>query len=251
MVNEMEESDYRVQIVQFEGPLDLLLHLIGKARIDIEEIFVSKVTGQYLEYVSAMPSISMDKASEFIEMAAILVYIKSRMLLPNDEPGEEDEDDPEQELIERLKAYKIFKDAAEAMKALEKSACGVYYKLPEEVAYPEEKVLLESASLSELHDAYLDVFGRIPDAEIERVAEVEIHHDIFTIKGRSKHILRTLSHLSNASFASLFSDVRSKMEVAVTFIALLELMHENIVKITQNNCFDDIYISKISEEATG
>ena len=247
----MEENEYKVQIAQFEGPLDLLLHLIGKARIDIEEIFVSKVTGQYLEYVAAMPRLSMESASAFIEMAALLVYIKSRMLLPNEDSNEEDEGDPEQELIARLKEYKVFKEAAEAMKSLEADARGAYFKLPDEVAFPDEKIELEGMSLSELCAAYAEVLGRVPDAEIERVEEVQIHHDIFTIKGRTKHILRSLSRISNASFSSLFSEVRSKMEVAVTFIALLELMHENIVRITQDACYDDIYISRISEEAAG
>ena len=247
----MEENEYRVQIDQFEGPLDLLLHLIGKARIDIEEIFVSKVTGQYLEYVSAMPSLSMDKASEFIEMAALLLYIKSRMLLPREEDEVEDEDDPELELIMRLKAYKVFKEAAETMKALEENAGCAFYKLPDEVAFPDEKIVLDEMTLDELRDAYIEVLGRIPDAETERVEEVEIHHDIFTIKERSKHIMRCLQSLTSASFSSLFSEVRSKMEVAVTFIALLELMHMNIVKITQNDCYEDIYISKVSEEAAG
>ncbi len=247
----MEENEYRVQIDQFEGPLDLLLHLIGKARIDIEEIFVSKVTGQYLEYVSAMPHLSMDKASEFIEMAALLLYIKSRMLLPRDEDEAEDEDDPEQELIMRLKAYKVFKDAAETMKALEEGAGCSYYKLPDEVTFPDEKIVLDDMSLDELSAAYIEVLGRTPDAQTERVEEVEIHHDIFTIKERSKHIMRCLQRLSSASFASLFSEVRSKMEVAVTFIALLELIHMNIVTITQTECYEDIYISKVSEEAAG
>ena len=247
----MEENEYKVQIAQFEGPLDLLLHLIGKARIDIEEIFVSKVTGQYLEYVAAMPRLSMESASEFLEMAALLVYIKSRMLLPDENDGEEDEDDPEQELIARLKVYKQFKEAAEAMKVLEADATGTYYKLPDEVVFPDAKIVLDEMSLSELCAAYGEVQARVPDAEIERVEEVEIHHDIFTIKGRTKHILRSLGRISNASFSSLFSEVRSKMEVAVTFIALLELIHENIVRITQNECYDDIYISRISEEAAG
>jgi len=247
----MEDNEYKIVIDQFQGPLDLLLHLIGKARIDIEEIFVSKVTGQYLEYVSAMPQLSMDKASEFIEMAALLVYIKSRMLLPSEGDDIDDEDDPEQELIARLKIYKVFKDAAEAMKALERDAHGAYYKLPEEMAYPDEKIVLEEMTLGALGQAYLEVMARVPDAQIERVEEVAIHHDIFTIKGRTKHIMRSLSRMNGASFKSLFSEVRSKMEVAVTFIALLELIHENIVRITQDSCYEDIYISTISEEAAG
>jgi segregation and condensation protein A len=95
------ETEYKVQLEQFEGPLDLLLHLIGRARIDIEQIFVSEVTGQYLDHVAEMQFLSMDRASEFLEMAATLVYIKSRMILPSEPLKEEEEEDPEQELIDR------------------------------------------------------------------------------------------------------------------------------------------------------
>lgn len=247
----MDDNDYKVQIKQFEGPLDLLLHLINKARIDIEEIFVSKVTGQYLKYVSSMGHLSMDKASEFIEMAAMLVYIKSRMILPSTDNDYEDEEDPEQELISRLKAYKIFKDASQIMRGYEENALHVYYKLPEEVGLFDEKVILEEMSLQSLCDAYMEVLNRIPDAQDERIDEVEIRQDIFTIKERTKHIMHKLNLMGSATFFSLFSDARSKMEVAVTFMALLEMIHENIVTIQQMNSYEDIYITMGSEEATG
>lgn len=244
----MVDIEYKVQIEQFEGPLDLLLHLIGKARIDIEEIFVSKVTGQYLTYVSSMEHLSMDRASEFIEMAAMLVYIKSRMILPSNDYDEELEEDPEQELIARLKAYKVFKEASMQLKVYEESASQVFYKLPEEVAYPDEKVILEEMTLKSLYEAYKEVLKRIPDAEPERIEHVEISHDIFTIKDRSRYIINTLQKIGSASFFSLFSEAKTKMEVAVTFIALLELIHENIVAIKQNDCYEDILITNISEE---
>ena len=245
----MEEYEYKVQIEQFEGPLDLLLHLIGKARIDIEDIFVSKVTGQYLEYISKMDRMHMESASEFIEMAAMLVYIKSRMLLPSSEEDEEIEEDPEQELILRLKTYKAFKDAAESLKTYEKNALCVYYRLPEEVE--DERIELEEMSLQSLIEAYEETFGRIPDSKPERIEEVAIQHDIFTIKGKTKHILKALNQFGSATFFSLFSEARSRIEVAVTFIALLELIHENVVSIRQNDLYEDIQISKISEEAAG
>ncbi len=244
----MQDNEYKVQIEQFEGPLDLLLHLINKARIDIEDIFVSKVTGQYLEYISSIPNLPMDKASEFIEMAATLVYIKSRMILPSGSFDDE-EQDPQQELIERLRAYKVFKEASAAMKEYEAKAHYVYYKLPEEISFPDDKVELEKMTMQNLFEAYLEVLKRIPDAKPEHIEKVEIHHDIFTIKERTKYIVNTLNELGSATFFSLFADVRTKMEVAVTFIALLELIHENIVLIKQHECYKDIYISKLSEEA--
>lgn len=248
----MATTDYKVQIEQFEGPLDLLLHLIGKARIDIEHIFVSEVTGQYLDYVAAMPQVSMDRTSEFLEMAATLVYIKSRMILPGndaEEPGQEE--DPEQELIARLKAYKAYKDAATGLKTYETAANEVYYKLPEEIALPGDKWEIEQMTLQSLCDAYLEVMQRLPDARYERIDEVAIQKDAFTIKERSRFILHAISRMGSASFFSLFSDARTRLEVAVTFVALLELMQKSLVNISQKRSYGDIMITKKSEEAAG
>ena len=244
-------EDYKVQLHQFEGPLDLLLHLIGKARIDIEQIFVSAVTGQYLEYVAAMPQVSMDRTSEFLEMAATLVYIKSRMILPGSDADETEEEDPEQELIARLKAYKAYKDAAEELKSYEASAQNVYYKLPEEVSFPDEKWEIEQLTLQNLYDAYQEVLCRLPDAQYERIEEVEIQKDTFTIKDRSRYILRTLSKMGSASFFSLFSQARTRLEVAVTFVALLDLLHRSLVVISQKKSYDDILITRKTGGAAG
>jgi segregation and condensation protein A len=248
----MDDAGYKVQIEQFEGPLDLLLHLINKACIDIEDIFVSEVTGQYLSYVSSIAELSMDSASEFLEMAAILVYIKSRMILPFDDDEEEngEEEDPEQELIERLKTYKMFKDACEQMKDYEERGLRVYYKLPEEVAFPDERIEIEEILLDDLVAAYEEVLRRIPDGNVERIEEVEIQQESFTIKERAVYILKKLGEMKSATFFSLFSEARSRMEVAVTFVALLELIHESAVRIKQNGSYEDIYITKISEEAS-
>ncbi|MBT3319768.1 MAG: segregation/condensation protein A [Clostridia bacterium] len=240
----MNTIEYKVKIEQFHGPLDLLLHLVGKARIDIEEIFVSKVTGQYLSYVASMDTLSMDRASEFLEMAAMLVYIKSRMILPANEFDEDMEEDPELDLIARLKEYKTFKDASVTLKEYEGGARKAFFKLPEEVAFPDEHVILEEMTMDALIEAFAEVLARVPDTAPEHIDEVAIHHDIFTIKNRSKYILRTLSEIGSATFSSLFSDASSKMEVAVTFIALLELMHENIVTISQTTNYEDIKITQ-------
>lgn len=245
----MDTLEYRVKIEQFQGPLDLLLHLVSRARIDIEDIFVSKVTGQYLEYVAKMQDLSMDMASEFLEMAAMLVYIKSRMILPTNEFDEELEEDPEQELISRLKEYKAFKDASNELKEHEEKALKVYYKLPEEVAYPNEKIELEQMTMQALVDAYHEVLQRIPDTEPEHIEQVTVYHDIFTTKNRTTHILKRLSRIGSATFFSLFSDACSRMEVAVTFMALLELIHENTVRIDQSGLYDDIIITKNNEVA--
>lgn len=245
----MMDVEYKVQIEKFEGPLDLLLHLIGRARIDIEQIFVSEVTGQYLDYIADIPALSMDRASEFIEMAATLVYIKSRMILPSEPVEEDDEEDPEQELIERLKAYKVYKDASLALKECESAGLDVYYKLPEEISFGEEKWELEQITLDSLCEAYREVLARLPDAKYERVEEVQIQKDLFTVKERTRYIMQTVSRIGSASFFSLFHQSRTRLEVAVTFLALLDLIHKNHVSILQEDCYQDIIITKKSEVA--
>ena len=245
----MDVIEYKIRIEQFQGPLDLLLHLISRARIDIEEIFVSEVTGQYLEYVAEISNLSMDMASEFLEMAAMLVYIKSRMILPSNEFDEDLEEDPEQELIARLKEYKAYKDASEKLKSHESKALDIFYKLPEEVAFPDERIELEEMTMQQLLEAFREVLGRVPDTVPEHIEAVTYHHDVFTTKNRITHILRKLSRLGSATFFSLFSDACSKMEVAVTFMALLELINESIVRIEQTDLYDDIVITKISGAA--
>ncbi len=244
----IEDQEYKIRIEHFEGPLDLLLHLVGRARIDIEDIFVSEVTGQYLEYLSSIEELSMDSASEFIEMAATLLYIKSRMILPSEEV-EMEEEDPEQELIARLKLYKAYKEAAESLKEMEATAETTYYKLPEEIGFPEEKMELEQITLESLCAAYLEVLNRQPDAEYEHIEEVEIRKDAFTIRERSRFILRILSQDGMTTFGALFGAAHTRMEVAVTFIALLNMLHKNLVSIKQDNCFEEIYISRKIEEA--
>jgi len=246
----MEDGDYKVRIEQFEGPLDLLLHLVGRARINIEDIFVSDVTGQYLEYVSSMGALSMESASEFLEMAATLLYIKSRMMLPS-EQVEEEEEDPEQELIQRLKTYKVYKEAAEALKGYEARAEHVYFKLPEEIGFPGEKLLLEQMTLDGLCAAYLEVLSRQPDAEMERIEEVEIRKDTYTIRERARYIMRMLNQYGMTTFSKLFSEARSRLEVAVTFVALINMLHRNLSSIQQDGCFEENYISKRTEEAAG
>ncbi len=249
MTGDFEE--YKVHIEQFEGPLDLLLFLIGRARIDIEQIFVSEVTGQFLSYVSEMQSLPMESASEFLEMAATLLYIKSRMMLPREDEEETEEEDPELELIERLKAYKAFKDASEQLRPLEERGLCSYYKLPEEIALPDEKWEFEEMTLDGLAQAFMEVLSRIPDAEPERLEVIEIRRDTVSFKDKRRHILNMLSKIKTLNFFSLFEDSRTRLEIAVTFLALLDLIHKNIVTIRQPGCFEDITITKISEEAAG
>ena len=140
-----------IHLKQFDGPLDLLLHLVGKAKIDLADIFVSEITEQYIEIVRGAPDFDMDEASEFIAMAALLVEIKSRRLLPK--PPREEEEDPEQALIARLTAYKQFRESARNMAEFEKSALKLFGKLPEEYPLPPPTLELDGLTLEALWQA--------------------------------------------------------------------------------------------------
>ena len=146
-----------VSLKQFDGPLDLLLHLISKAKVDIKDIFVSEITDQYIESVHNATDLDMDDATEFLVMAATLLEIKSRAMLPKP-PEPDDGIDPEQELIRRLEEYKIFKETAGNMQQFEKAAAAMYQKLPEEYPLPPPTLEISGLTLEGLVEAFRRVF---------------------------------------------------------------------------------------------
>ena len=137
---------YQVHLKQFDGPLDLLLHLIEQAEVDIKDIFISEITTQYLAYMAQVDELDMDTASEFLTMAATLVYIKSRSLLPRPPKEEEEGEDPAETLIRQLREYKAIKLAGQRLQELEQAARGMYTKLPEEFLLPPQEVVWEGGT---------------------------------------------------------------------------------------------------------
>lgn len=233
--------EYTVKLAQFEGPLDLLLHLISKAKIDLQDIFVSKITEQYLVYMEQIEELDMDRASEFLNMAATLLYIKSRALLPTKREEAEDENfvDPETELIERLRAYKLYKEASERLAGMESDARATYYKLPEELVDFEQELIIEGSDANALYAAFLELLKNRKKEPEER-KRVEIKQDVFSIRVQKKKILERLRRERNISFTSLFEQSATHMEIAVTFVALLELWHVGKLAIHQKKAFADI-----------
>jgi len=232
---------YTVKLAQFEGPLDLLLHLIQKAKIELKDIFVSEITSQYLEYMDEIEEVDMDRASEFLNMAATLLYIKSRSLLPNkSDLGEAEEGvDPEAELIERLRLYKIYKEAGERLKQLATQAQGVYFKLPEELFEENADIVIEDADAQLLHRAFLSLLKRKRSVEVQP-NEVKISKDMFSIRLQKRMILDKIGRTGTLSFFTLFSEDASPMEIAVTFVALLELCSVGSIKVQQTRLMGDI-----------
>jgi len=229
----------RVQLEIFEGPLDLLLHLIKKNEISITDIPIAAITEQYLATLEVMQSLNLDVAGEFLVMAATLVHIKSRMLLPaGDDTTEDDEDgeDPREELIRRLLEYQRFKDAAEQLGQREILARDVFIRSGtplEEVPVPN----LREVSVFELLTALRRVLERLPKDNVH-----EVTLDKITVREKMTLLLDRLRGSAQVLFESLFSDIKSRMEVVVTFLAMLELVKVRAIRIFQDESGGPIQI---------
>ena len=240
---EQTELPYQVRIENFEGPLDLLLHLIKKNEINIYDIPIAMIAQQYLEYLEAMEELNLNVAGDFLVMAATLLQIKSKMLLPVDETADDDEDgpDPREELVRRLLEYKAFKEAARQLDDQEKIWREIFRReqapLVEEV---EEELPLENVSLFDLVDALKEVLERNPSSRL-----IEIVPDNLTVRERMNLILETLEGKDSVSFAALFEGSGHRMVVVVTFLALLELMRLRIARVFQAETFGPILVSRM------
>lgn len=238
-----------IHLKQFDGPLDLLLTLIGKAKIDLQEIFVSDITEQYIEIVQNAADFNMEEASEFISMAALLVEIKSRHLLPK--PPKEEEEDPEQALIARLVAYKQFKESAQNMQTFEKSALQVFGKLPEEYPLPPPTLELDGLTLQALWEALVRVQNRVaPEVSEINLRLRDIKRDSYTVEGCMEAIESRLV-LGEARFEELFSETPDREEVVTLFMALLEILKLGKAHVVQSATFDTILLVPGRKETNG
>ena len=229
------DTDYRVKLDIFEGPLDLLLYLTKKDEVDIYGISIERITKQYLEFINAFKILNIDLASEFIVMAANLMYIKSRSLLPRHlQPPEEEteEDDPRWELIRQLIECKKFKDAAGLLGQRASQAERYFDNLPEKPASEaaaEEP--LSEVSIFDLIRAFQVVLKRFQDEQ----ALSEIVEDRFTVTDKIEHLLQAVAAGRSVRFSSLFQSASTRSEVIVTFLALLELIRLKEFRIRQDS----------------
>ncbi|MFP6865168.1 MAG: segregation/condensation protein A [Roseibacillus sp.] len=242
----VDVDHYKVRLDIFEGPLDLLLYLISKDEIDIYDISLERITKQYLKYMESFNLLNIDLASEFIVMAAKLIYIKSRTLLPRSEqPPEEDaeEDDPRWELIRKLIEYKKFKDAAGTLAQKARRQEDLFAHTPEkpEVVDPVSLPLAE-VSIFDLIRAFQGVLKRFEEAHDFG----DIIDDRFTVSDKMDLLLTTLSPGQSMNFKSLFASASTKTEVIVTFLAVLELMKLNQFVVWQDQVLGDIEIERRS-----
>ena len=235
---------YIVSLKEFDGPLDLLLTLISNAKINIHDIFVSQITEQYLETMSLVDELDMDSASEFLQMAATLLEIKSRAMLPKPpKPEDPDELSPEEALIKQLEEYRQFKEVSGRMKQLEEEARALLTKLPEEFPLPPPNVEITGLTLEKLIKAYRKVLERAERAEADdRMASREIRRDNFTVAGCMARISRSLRR-GKCRFSELFGEDFTKQEVVTMFLALLELIKLNRLHVQQDAAYDEITLS--------
>lgn len=232
-------EEYRISLSSFEGPLDLLLHLIEKAELNIEDIFVSEITSQYLALMEDLSDIDMDRASAFLTMAAQLLLIKSRSLLPRPAAADEEED-PEAQLIRQLREYKAFKEASEGLSDRYDDFRKMYERLPEDIILPPQKVDISNATLENLYAAFYKVLNR--DEKKEPVKTIRnVARESFTVRNRAVVIREKLKG-KRIRFEDLFTDASTRLEKIVTFMALLEMLSHGEVRVTQGATFAPIYI---------
>lgn len=240
-----------VKLQAFEGPLDLLLHLIEKNKVDIYDIPIVEITAQYLEYIKAMEREDMNVTSEFLVMAATLVDIKCRMLLPAEVNEDGEEEDPRAELVEKLLEYKMYKYMSYELKDMQISAGFSICKsetLPDDVKNFREPIdyseLVGDMNLNKLHEIFDFMMQRKEDkTDPIRSHFGNIEKDEVDMEAKSMYIEMFILGHKQFSFKELLEKQHSKVEVIVTFLVVLELMKTGKITIKQDDLFDDIIIS--------
>lgn len=246
--------DMTVKLQVFEGPLDLLLHLLEKNKVNIYDIPIVEITNQYMEYIAEMKRQDLNVMSEFLVMAATLLDIKSKMLLPKQETVEEEEEDPRTELVQQLLEYKMYKCMAYELRDRQLDAQRVMFKeptIPKEVLAYEQPVdlteLVSDMTLAKLND----IFKSIMRKQVDKVDPIrskfgKIEKEEVSLSDKMLYLEEYCKSHQSFSFRNLLEKQAGKMEVIVTFLAILELMKTGKIFISQEHTFDDIWIeSKI------
>jgi segregation and condensation protein A len=239
-------AEYKVKFEVFEGPLDLLLYLIKKEEVDIYEVNLTRLATQFIEYIETMRMLDLEVAGEFLVMAATLMYIKSRELLPVDQQaqveGEDEGEDPRWELIRQLVEYKKFKDAAAQLQVLEARQEDVFPRTPGKLEFESEPPVGPEASIFDLVNAVNTVLKRFG----QRTDQRDIFEDKWTVSEKIELLMRVLSERLSVRFSELFEGVTSRSEVVVTFLALLELIRLKQLTAVQREPFGEIEICRVT-----
>lgn len=242
--------DIQFKLQQFEGPLDLLLHLIDKNKIDIYDIPIVDITAQYMDYINAYREANLDIMSEFLVMAATLLKIKSKMLLPKEVTAEDEQIDPRAELVEQLLEYKMYKYMSLKLKDKQLDAVSVMFKapsIPSEVSKYEQPINLDEVMADITLSKLNAIFNSVIKRQKERVDPVrskfgKIVKEEVSLEEKMIIMQEFARHNKTFSFRQLLSKEKSKMDTIVTFLVILEMMKAGQVFIIQDNTFDDIKI---------
>ncbi len=239
--------DYTTKLSNFEGPLDLLLYLVNKAEISIRDIFVSEVTEQFIEYVRSADDLDMEKESEYLGMAATLLEIKSKELLPimqfewdQEDDYFMDEESPQENIFRQLEEYKLFKEASENLK--EQETVNIFYKEPDESAN-DVRIEYTDFNLNNLVKAFSKLLERLDLEKRIKNSQKEIPKEVFTVADKINYIKTTMLERQSCSFFELFKEDASRMEIITTFQALLELLKLQYLTYEQKETFGDITIN--------
>lgn len=240
------QVQYQIKMENFEGPLDLLCHLVEKNKMDICDIKINDITNQYLDYLQMMQEMNLDITSDFIIMASKLIYLKSKSLLPTIVEDEEEEND----LVQMLLEYKKYKEVSSELRGRLECYGGKFYRLPEKIELPKEK--LDKIYPSTLiPDVYSDIIRREVEKknlDADRINVIAVNEKV-TIKSKIKEILKQLWDKPTFIFNKLFNvKKRSKVEVVTAFLSLLELSKMSRISITQDSLFGDINVTKLKRE---
>lgn len=244
------KSQINVKIQSFEGPFDLLLHLIKKNEMDIYDVKIYDITSQYIEYLDKMKEIDLELASEFIVIAATLLEIKSRELLPKivDETAEElSEDDVRKQLLDKLVEYKKIKAMAAFLEYRQKNSGEIYSKKPE-IIIEEKKSnddILKDITILDLYNLAMELVEKYNSKQNANKIEKTIKVDSYKVEDKMEELKVKLRNKKNIYFSKIISECDSKMEVIVTFLALLELIKQKNIKVLQGVNFSDIYIEEM------
>lgn len=246
----MDKPDFQVRIEQFEGPLDLLLFLIEEQELDIYEVSLSQITEQYLQYIYQAQSINLDIASEFLIMAAKLLQMKVRRLLPTVKIDEEDDDleNFEEDLFRQLAEYKRYKEVVSLLKEKHDAFSKYAFREIDEEQIIKEYVnenLIENFDLQDLTKAFRNIISNLQKTD----PVIEIVKEQYSITESLSEILaKVYSNSEGVSFSELFLEKRSREKIVVTFLALLELIKNQKVRFIQNKSFSEIYILPLVKE---
>lgn len=233
--------DYEITIDGFDGPLDLLLHLVKKSNINIIDININDITKQYLEYINKMEELNLDVASEYLIMAAELLEIKSNSLLPKPEVNEEEEEDPREKLIKRLLEYEQYKKVTEDFREFESKRQEVYTREPDSLdEYKTEETIDYGVDLNDLINAFKNF---IDQKEYEKPLNTKITNKEYSITKRSSEIKNILKQKKKINFTDLF-EVYNKEYIVITFLSILSMARNGEISIEQESNFNNIVIKE-------